>query len=92
MNNLFTHVHPGSKSLHLLRKVDKGITKIPIATYVDMEARILIYHLVNVMFLYGEVKHGVEIIEEIHHFHRGTLGGQAGKAHYVREVDCHRLV
>ncbi len=44
------------------------------------------------MFLNGQVKHGVEVIEEIHHFHRGALGGQAGKAHYVREVDCHRLV
>ncbi len=50
------------------------------------------YHLVDVVFLYGEVKHGVEIVEEVHHFHRGTLGGQAGKAHYVREVDGHRLV
>ncbi len=44
------------------------------------------------MFLYSGVKHGVEIVEEIHHFHRGTLRGQAGKAHYVREVDGHRVV
>ncbi len=48
-------------------------------------------NLVDVVFLYGEVKHGIEIVKEIHHFHRGTLRGQAGKAYYVREVDGHRL-
>ena len=48
-------------------------------------------NLVDVVFLYGEVKHGVEIVEEVHHFHRGTLRGQTGKANYVREVDGHRL-
>ena len=40
------------------------------------------------MIVDGGVKHGVEVIEEVHHLHGSGVCRDGGEAHDVGEVDC----
>ena len=40
------------------------------------------------MVVDGGVKHGVEVIEEVHHLHGSGVCRDGGEAHDVGEVDC----